>query len=255
MSNSKLVFLQVANVAAVIVTVLVNSLANALALNGKNTGEISDLYPTLVTPAGYVFAIWGLIYVLLFVFAVFQALPKRREEPFLRKIDFLFILSCVFNILWLFAWHYGQITLSVLPMFALLATLIGVYLRLDIGRTKSSVKERACVHLPFSVYLGWITVAAIANVAAALVSVNWDGLGLSGLTWALLVIAVASIIDLAVIVTRKDFAYSLVIVWALIGIVVKQNDNPTIFLVAGMSTAIIVIALVLANLIPKLHVR
>jgi hypothetical protein len=104
MSNSKLIFLQVANVAAFVVTVVVNSLANALALNGKSTGEISDLYPTLVAPAGYVFAIWGLIYVLLFVFAVFQALPKHKSEPFLRKIGFLFALSCAFNILWLFAW-------------------------------------------------------------------------------------------------------------------------------------------------------
>lgn len=255
MSNSKLIFLQVANVAAFVVTVVVNSLANALALNGKSTGEISDLYPTLVAPAGYVFAIWGLIYVLLFVFAVFQALPKHKSEQFLRKIGFLFALSCAFNILWLFAWHYGQIALSVLPMFALLATLISVYLRLDIGRAKVSLKERMCVHLPFSVYLGWITVAAIANVAAALVSVNWGGLGLSGLTWAVLVMAVALIINLAVIVTRKDIAYSLVIIWALIGIVVKQNDNQTIFLVAGVSMVIIVVALVLANLIPKLHMR
>jgi len=255
MSNSKLIFLQVANVAAFVVTVVVNSLANALALNGKSTGELSDLYPTLVAPAGYVFAIWGLIYVLLFVFAVFQALPKHKSEPFLRKIGFLFALSCAFNILWLFAWHYEQIALSVLPMFALLATLISVYLRLDIGRAKVSLKERMCVHLPFSVYLGWITVAAIANVAAALVSVNWGGLGLSGLTWAVLVMAVALIINLAVIVTRKDIAYSLVIIWALIGIVVKQNDNQTIFLVAGVSMVIIVVALVLANLIPKLHMR
>jgi hypothetical protein len=140
-------------------------------------------------------------------------------------------------------------------MFALLATLISVYLRLDIGRAKVSLKERMCVHLPFSVYLGWITVAAIANVAAALVSVNWGGLGLSGLTWAVLVMAVALIINLAVIVTRKDIAYSLVIIWALIGIVVKQNNNQTIFLVAGVSMVIIVVALVLANLIPKLHMR
>lgn len=109
--------------------------------------------------------------------------------------------------------------------------------------------------MPFSVYLGWITVAAIANVAAALVSVNWGGLGLSGLTWAVLVMAVALIINLAVIVTRKDIAYSLVIIWALIGIVVKQNNNQTIFLVAGVSMVIIVVALVLANLIPKLHMR
>ncbi|MCJ7469770.1 tryptophan-rich sensory protein [Candidatus Bathyarchaeota archaeon] len=255
MSNSKLVFLQIANVAAFVVTVLVNSLANALALNGRSTGEISDLYPTLVTPAGYVFAIWGLIYVLLLIFAVFQALPKRKEELFLRKIGFLFVLSCVFNILWLFAWHYGQITLSALPMFSLLATLVGIYLRLDVGRSEVSLKEKACVRWPFSVYLGWITIASIANVAAALVSTGWDGWGISALSWVALVIIAVLVINLVVIVTRKDIPYSLVIIWALVGIVVKQSGNQTIFTIGVVGIAIIAIALILVNIVAKLQVH
>jgi len=220
-------------------------------LNGKTTGEISDLYPTLVTPAGYVFAIWGLIYILLLVFVVFQALPSQRGNAFQKEVGVLFVLSSVFNVVWLFLWQYGYITLSVLPMFALLATLIATYLRLNIGKSKVSLKEKLSVHLPFSVYLGWITVASIANVAAALVSINWDGLGLSDATWAILVIAVALIITLLVIFTRKDIAYGLVLVWALVGISVKQSGSQSIVTTADISAVVIVIALVLSILVAR----
>jgi benzodiazapine receptor len=245
MSNSgKTVLLRSLNVLAFVVTVIVNALASSLALNGRTTAEVSDLYPTLVTPAGYVFSIWGLIYVLLLVFVVFQALPSQREKPFLKQISFLFVLSGIFNVSWLFLWHYDQIVLSVVLMFALLATLIAVYLRLGIGRSEVSWKERVSVHLPFSVYLGWITVASIANVAAALVSVQWDGFGLANDVWAVLVIAVALLITLAVIATRRDVAYSLVIVWALVGIAVNQSAYPNIVTAATASVIIIIVALI-----------
>ncbi len=244
MSNSrKTILLQSLNVLAFAVTVVVNGLASSLALNGRTTAEVSDMYPTLVTPAGYVFSIWGVIYALLLVFVVFQALPSQREKPFLRQINVLFILGGVFNVLWLFLWHYDQIVLSVALMFALLATLIAVYLRLGIGKTSATLKERVFVHLPFSVYLGWITVASIANVASALVSINWNGFGLANATWAVLVIAVTLLITLAVIATRRDVAYSLVLVWALVGIAVNQSGYPNIVLAAVISVIIILVAL------------
>jgi len=249
MSSSKnLVLLQIANASAFIATVIVNLLANALPLNGKTTAAISDSYPTLVTPAGYVFSIWGVIYTLLFVFIVFQALPKQKEEPFLRKISFLFVLSNVMNISWLFLWHYEQITLSVIPIFVLLASIIAIYLRLDIGRSKVSRKERLRVHLPFSVYLGWITIASIADVAAALTAINWDGWGIDGVTWAILVIIIALIVDLTIVIKRRDIAYSLVIIWALTGIIVKQAETQSIVITASISAIIIVIALILMKL-------
>jgi benzodiazapine receptor len=244
MSNSgKTVLLQSLNVLAFAVTVTVNALASSLALNGRTTAEVSDLYPTLVTPAGYVFSIWGVIYTLLLFFVVYQALPSQREKPFLQQISVLFVLSSVFNVAWLFLWHYDQIVLSVVLMFGLLATLIAVYLRLGIGKTSVTLKEKAFVHLPFSVYLGWITVASIANVAAALVSIQWDGFGLANETWAVLVIAVALLITLAVIATRKDIAYSLVLVWALVGIAVNQSTYQNIVTAATASVIIIIVAL------------
>jgi benzodiazapine receptor len=244
MSDSKkAILLQSLNVLAFAITVVVNGLASSLALNGRTTAEVSDMYFTLVTPAGYVFSIWGVIYTLLLVFVVFQALPSQREKPFLKQISGLFVLGSVFNVVWLFIWHYDPIVLSVVLMFALLATLIAVYLRLGIGKTSVTVKERAMVHLPFSVYLGWITVASIANVASALVSVGWNGFGLADETWAVLVIAVALLITLAVIATRKDVAYSLVLIWALVGIAVNQSAYQNIVLAASTSAVIIAVAL------------
>ncbi len=245
MANSKnMIFLQVANLAAFLMTVVVNALSNILPLNGKTTSEISDLYPNLFTPAGYVFSIWSVIYALLLVFAVYQALPRNREKTFLQKISVFFVSSSILNIIWIFLWHYEQIVLSLVPMFALLATLIAIYLRLQIGRSNVALKEKLSVHLPFSVYLGWITVASIANVAAALVAINWDGWGISEVTWTILAIIIALIITVAVISTRKDVAFSLVIIWALSGIIVKQMQNQNIVLTAGIGSIIIAIALI-----------
>ncbi len=237
------IFLQGANLGALLMLIVVNALANILPLNGKTTAEISDSYPNLFTPAGYVFSIWGLIYALLLIFAVYQALLSQREKTFLYKIGFFFVLSCIANISWIFLWHYEQIILSLALMFVLLITLIVIYLRLNIGRSDAPLKERLYVHLPFSVYLGWITVAPIANVAAALTAINWDGWGISDVTWTILVIIIAMIITLSVIITRKDIAFSLVIVWALIGIIIKQIENQNIVITASISAAIIMIAL------------
>jgi benzodiazapine receptor len=245
MSSKKSAFLQGINVVVFLVTVAVNALAGSTALlNGKTSGEISDLYPTLVTPAGYTFSIWGLIYTLLLVFIVYQVLPRNREQSFLGQVSFLFALSGLFNALWLFLWHYEIMAFSVILMFALLATLIAIYLRLDVGRASVPLREKVCVHMPFSVYLGWITVASIANVAVALTAVGWDGAGIEPVTWAMLVIAVAVLITLIVIATRKDAAYSLVIAWAIAGIMAKQIENQTVVLTAEVSIAIVLIAIV-----------
>ncbi len=239
------------NVAAFVITLLVNGLASTALLNGKSTGSISDKYDTLITPAGYVFSIWSVIYILLFVFVAFQAMPSQKDKPFQKQISALFLLSCIFNIVWIFLWQYEYITLSVPLMFALLASLIAIYLRLNVGKANVPIREKLTVHLPFSVYLGWITIASIADVAAALVSVNWDGFGISYETWAILVIAVALIIALMVTFTRRDVGYDLVIIWALVGIAVKQSAHQNIVTTIEISAIIVAIALVLSILVVR----
>lgn len=245
--------LKITNIVALAIVVIVNSFAGTVGLNGHLTGQISDLYPNLFVPAGITFSIWGAIYLLLGAFIVFQALPSTKNSSFQKKIGFLFILSCIFNIAWLICWHWGYLPLSDVVMFALLATLIAIYLRLDIGRGSASRRERLFVWLPFSVYLGWITVAPIANVTATLVSIGWNGLGLSDITWTVLVLAVALVITLAVIFTRKDIGYSAVIVWAVLGIWLKQSAISQIALTTEICAIIIVLALVSVYLMPRLR--
>jgi len=245
--QSKAFGLQIANVGALAVTIIANLLSNILRTDGKNVGEISDAYPNLFTPAGYVFSIWGIIYALLLLFTVYQSSPKRRGELFLHKIGYYFVLSCVANVIWLYLWLSEQIVVSLVPMFVLLGSLIVIYLRLQIGRSEAPRNERLLIHLPFSVYLGWITVAPIANVAAALTAIGWDGWGINETYWAVLVIAVAVIITTAVIATRKDVAFSLVIIWALTGILTKQIENQLVSTTAGLGA--IAIALVLASIL------
>jgi hypothetical protein len=245
MKTSNSAFLRWLNIIAYVLTVLVNSLAGSTTiLGGRNTAQVSDTNPTLVTPAGYVFSIWGVIYILLGVFVVFQALPAERVKNFQKSIGPLFILSSILNIAWLFLWQYEFLSLSVVLMFLLLATLILIYLRLNIGKSKSPTREKLAVNLPFSVYLGWITIASIANVSVTLVSMKWDGFGISPETWATLIIIVAMVIALLVIATRKDIAYGLVIIWALVGISVKQSGNQSVVTTAEIGAIVLAILLI-----------
>jgi len=231
------------NVVLFVLMVLVNGLAGSTTLlGGKNTARISDNNPTLITPAGYVFSIWGVIYLLLGIFVVFQALQSGKAKDYQKRIDSLFALSSLLNITWLFLWQYEFLSLSVVLMFLLLLTLIAIYLRLGIGKSQVSLREKLAVHTPFSVYLGWITIASIANVAVTLVSANWNGLGIAPETWVGLIIVVALLIALLVLGTRKDLAYGLVIIWALIGIAVNQYGHPNLVITAEIGAILVAIA-------------
>ena len=254
MTASGSVLLKWINTVAFALTVVVNGLAGSTTiLGGKLTAEISDANPTLITPAGYVFSIWGVIYILLGIFVIFQALPSQKGKGYQEKIGWLFVSSCVLNIAWLFLWQFEYLSLSVVLMFLLLATLIAIYLRLDIGKSMVSLREKLAVHVPFSVYLGWITIASIANVAVTLVSAGWDGFGISHEMWATLIIIIAVLITLLVIATRKDAAYGLVIIWALLGIGVEQSGNQNVVTTTEMGAAIIVIALALSILVSRIR--
>jgi hypothetical protein len=232
------------NIIAFALTVLVNGLAGSTKIiGGKSTAEISDANPTLITPAGYVFSIWGVIYILLGIFVVFQALPSQKTKGYQERIGWLFVLSSLINIAWLFLWQFEYLSLSVVLMFMLVATLIAIYLRLNIGKSAVPLREKLAVHVPFSVYLGWITIASIANVSVTLVSVGWDGFGISQETWATLILIFALLITLLVIATRKDVAYGLVIIWALVGIAVKQSGYSNIVMIAEASAIITAIAM------------
>jgi len=237
---------QIVNIVAVIATIVVNGLANALPLNGLTTGEISDRFQVYFVPAGYVFSIWGLIYVGLILLAIYQAAPAQADNPRLVRVGYLFALSCLANIGWLFLWHYEQFVLTVVAMLALLGLLIAVYLRLEIGRAAVSTAERWMVRVPISVYLGWVSVATIANVTTTLDYLNWGGWGISDQVWAVIMLAVGAVLAWAVGLTRGDLAYALVFVWAYVGIAVKQGGTPVATTALVMTGLLVVLLVVIA---------
>ena len=244
---------QVVNVLAVVATIAINGLANALPLNGQTTGEISDRFQVYFVPAGYVFSIWGLIYLALVAFAVYQALPAQRDNPRLRRVGYLFALSCLANVAWLFLWHYEVFALTLVAMVALLLSLIAIYLRLEIGRAHVSAAEKWLAHVPFSIYLGWVTVATIANVTSVLDYANWGSWGIRPEAWTVIMLVAGTAIAAAVGFTRRDVAYMLVIVWAFVGIAVKHAGTPVVATAAWVTAAVVAVVLVVGTARQQKH--
>lgn len=234
--------LQIGNILITLLTIIVNGLAVLLPLNGKTTQELSDALPNFFVPAGLTFSIWGVIYILWIVFAIYQARDLWKKDeipmPFISQITWLYILSGVLNSAWIFLWHYQYVGLSLLIMILLLCCLLALYLRLKIGKIKVSTKEKLCVHVPFSVYLGWISVATIANVTAYLVSIQWDGFGIDQMTWTIIAIALGTLLTYLMLALRKDIAFGLVVLWAFFGIWLKRTTQPNTITDMNIATAV-----------------
>ena len=232
-----------------LVTIAYNSLANILPLNGLNTGEISDRYPVLFVPAGYVFSIWGLIYIALIAYSIFQLLPAQWDNSKLKRIAPLYILSSLANIAWLTLWHYEQITLSLAAMLVLLASLIAIYVNLEIGRKAVSWQHKLLVHLPFSLYLGWVSVATIANATTVLFVNNWSGWGISPVNWTVIMLVVGGVLAALVQYLRRDLVYNLVFVWAFAGIAVKHSQTQPVMLTSSIIAVLILLYAVINRFI------
>jgi hypothetical protein len=215
--------------ALVVVTYLamvtMNFLANALPLNGRGTGEVSDAYPSLFTPAGLTFSIWGVIYLLLGLHVLYQLGLFRGDEhddALLNRVGLLFSVSSLANTAWVFAWHYDVIWLSVVLIITILVCLIRIT---NILRSANlTTRQRWLVGVPFSVYFGWTTVATVANITVLLVSLNWNGFGLPDSTWAAVIVVVAMLIGTATMLRNNDIAYGLVLIWAYLGILLRQTS-------------------------------
>lgn len=213
------------NLALFLGVLTVNALASILPLNGKNTGELSDLYPNLFVPAGLTFSIWGLIYLLLLGMVIYQlVLAVRQNDPGQLSINGARMLGVNFllNMAWIFAWHYEMVGLSVIIMLGLLLTLIYLFREID-GLELNNSWSGLLVKAPISVYLGWISVATIANVTSWLVDLNWSGFGVSQVSWTITVILVGGILAILMLNIRKNLAYAAVVVWAYLGIVLKRG--------------------------------
>ena len=237
---------QIAVIFSIVLMIVVNVLANALPLNGQNTGAISDRFDVYFTPAGYVFSICGLIYIGLIAYAVYQALPAQRENPRLRRIGWLVVIGSLANTVWIFLWHYEVFPLTIIAMLLLLVTLIITYVTLGVNRIKVSTAERFAVHVPFSIYLGWITVATVANAAALLDYIKWNAWGISEVMWMWIILAAVLVIAGAMNFIRRDIAYTLVILWAVAGIGLKHAAVPGVAAAAWITFALVAVSLVYA---------
>ena len=235
----------------VLITIVINVLADALPINGLNTGKISDIFKVYFVPAGYVFAIWGIIYIGLIAYAVYQALPAQRENPRLQATGWWVVLGGLANCAWIFLWHYEQFIGTLCAMLVLLATLIVVYLSLGIRRTKVSSGETWAVHIPFSIYLGWITVATVANVSDVLDSLHPLGFSSVAATWMVIMLAAVLIISGLMNFLHRDVAYAMVILWALAGIAVKFPLAGIVTVATWATFGLVAVSLIAAFMVKK----
>ena len=223
-------------VIALISVITVNALANILPLNNQTTGEISNRLPVLFTPAGYVFSIWSVIYVLLIVWLMGMWKKRQQGDVNYTKRSNLFIISCVLNIAWIYLWHYEKFSLTVIVMVGLLITLVLLYKTYPVS--DNSIKSR----LPISVYLGWISVATIANISYVLTYYEWNGWGLSDPLWAVIMMTIGTALALHIRFHHFDIAYVCVFIWAFIGIAVRNGLEELLVSTAALFLSAVMLA-------------
>ncbi|MEI2583537.1 tryptophan-rich sensory protein [Scytonema sp. PRP1] len=238
---------QLVTLAAIIGAFVVNVVSNIFPLNGLNIGEISNtLFKNVqVIPANYAFAIWGLIYLGLFALGIYQVLPNQRHDSDLRKISYLLVIACFAQSIWVYLFLSRLFALSVVAMLGILLPLMTIYVRLGIGTNPVSRIKKWCVTIPISIYLAWISVATIVNVACALYFVGWNGWGISAQVWTVIMLLVAAALATFIAVQRRDIAYPGVTVWALVAVAMKQWDNPTLRIVSLVCAVALIMLIVI----------
>lgn len=213
----------IANIVAFIAVICVNYLAVSLPIGGMTTGQLSDLYPNLFTPAGITFSIRGLIYLAILWFVIWQVIDlfNKKSHWITKKIGIRFLLSCVTNIGWIFARHFQQVFLSVIIMLAFLIVLIILGNKVKLWQKLWTRKEKLLVQVPFSLYLWRISVAIIANISAWLVHIGWTMRGMTPIFWTIFMIIVATLLALLQLYKKQDIVFALVVIRAFIGIIIK----------------------------------
>lgn len=230
LSSRAINIFRIANLIGIISVLMVNTLAVTLPINGKSTGELSDQYPNLFVPAGITFSIWSIIYLLLIGFIVHQFNPwsypaaRRHTMETISKTGWLFCISCLANAGWILAWHYEQVGFSVCIMLLLIASLIGITLRNSIFTLNQGWRHNLFVQIPFSIYLGWITIATIANITAWLTFHQWNRWGFTEVKWTIWMIQAGTIITILMVMRRNNLYFAAVVLWAFYGIIRKRQE-------------------------------
>jgi hypothetical protein len=240
---------QIATIVGFVLIVVMNFLSQSLPIGGQTNADlVNRIFAGKIyfLPANYVFSIWGVIYTLLLVFTVYQALPAHSADPTLRRIGPWFVMSCLANAGWLALFQTEQWVASMLVMVVLLFALIVIYVRLDAVRSAATTAFRFSVILPFSIYLGWICVATIANATATLYMLGWDGGGVRYENWTAIMLGVAGVLAVVLVLSRRDVALGLVLVWAAVGIAARYPDVPAVAMFAYGAAVVVGGAVLLA---------
>jgi translocator protein len=238
-------FLPWLNIFGLVAVLIINTLAITLPINGMSTGTISDLYPSLFTPAGFTFSIWSVIYSLLITFSVYQFWIKK--ESYFAELSLWFLLSCLANVSWILAWHYLFTLASVVIMLLLLFSLTRIFLLLQ-SITIKNTAQWIGVKLPFLFYLSWICVATIANFSCLLLSWKWEGGFLSPEYWTVAMIAIAALLGLFIAFRFKEPFFLLVLMWAFFGIYSKRVNTDYQLIADAARISAVVLAIMFGKL-------
>ena len=219
--------LQIANGFFLVFTIIFNYLSNTGIFNGKTIANVSNEYQNLFTPAGYAFSIWGLIYLLLIGFVLYTGRslfkPSKNEaDGFVEKIGWWFVVSCIANCVWILTWLYGFTGLSVVVLLVAFISLLMIVL--EALKYNASSAQKWFINFPFQIYAGWVSVALIAATAAWLTKIGWNGLGISEITWTIILMIIASIIHLFMTWKKNAPIFAFVAVWALVAIAVANKE-------------------------------
>ena len=229
MEDSKLgTFTKVHTTVTFIVMIVVNALANIIPFNGMTTGQVSNLYPNLFSPAPMTFSIWGVIYVLLAGYILYQfGFLCKKEGTFNKelpeKISVFFSISSIANTGWFFVWHFNSIGISLVLIAVILICLI--IININTGKAELPLREKIFIRLPFSIYFGWITVATMANGTVFLVSINWNRFGMPDWLWTIIILIIGLFIAGFTMLKNQNLGYGIAVIWGYIGILVKHTSK------------------------------
>jgi hypothetical protein len=234
---------QVTILAAIIGSIVINTISNFFPPDGVDMATLSDRLFTEVQilPANYAFAIWAPIYLGLVALGIYQIQPAQRHNPSLQRGGYLLVFACIAQCAWIYLFLARLFPLSVVAMLGILIPLIVLYQRLEIGKQHVSPAQQWFIQIPISIYFGWITVAIVVNASLALYSINWDGWGIAPAIWAVIMMLVSGAITTQVIIKHHDTAYMLVIVWALIAIGIRHLDTPLITVTAAVTAIFLIL--------------
>ena len=244
--------LAIATWVAILGTLVVNTLSNIFPIDGNTVADLANgpLAGVLVTPANYAFAIWGVIYVGLIAYAWYQSRRKQRGQLLIKRINACLIVACVAQIAWIYLFTLQLYWLSVVAMALILLPLIAAYSELEDGQHQADLRRRRMVHGPISIYLAWISVATVVNIASAIYASGFSNLGLSGAVWTAIMVTVANVIAMIAIIQRRDVPFALVFIWADLAIAQRHQDNPIIW-IAALAMVLVLIGLFVSRRYPR----